>query len=360
MNRISEFGRRLGKALQDISVKLIRLYHPQTWKEKGLLWSTGLFLVTLVIIATVLAFIWSREPEPFDVRANALEMLNGDESRMVTGAATVTTTIRLAETLLDKPGGYLSNDITPPSIFLDNIPNWEFGVVVQIRDISRALRNDFSRSQSQSIEDKDLMLADPQFNFDTYSWMFPPTEREYGKGIKALQRYLNRLTDPNQPGAQFYARADNLREWLGVVEKRLGSLSQRLSASVGQLRVNTDLAGDSAATQSTSTSSNVYVKTPWMQIDNVFYEARGSSWALLHLMKAIEIDFDQVLAKKNARASLRQIIRELEGSQEPLYSPVILNGSGFGLVANHSLVMASYISRANAAIIDLRNLLEQG
>jgi hypothetical protein len=39
---------------------------------------------------------------------------------------------------------------------------------------------------------------------------------------------------------------------------------------------------------------------------------------------------------------------------------VILNGTGFGLVANHSLVMASYISRANAAVIDLRDLLEQG
>ena len=31
-------------------------------------------------------------------------------------------------------------------------------------------------------------------------------------------------------------------------------------------------------------------------------------------------------------------------------SPMILNGSGFGLMANHSLVMASYISRANAPL----------
>jgi hypothetical protein len=43
-----------------------------------------------------------------------------------------------------------------------------------------------------------------------------------------------------------------------------------------------------------------------------------------------------------------------------LGSPVILNGSGFGIFANHSLVMASYISRANAAVIDLRKLLEDG
>jgi hypothetical protein len=39
---------------------------------------------------------------------------------------------------------------------------------------------------------------------------------------------------------------------------------------------------------------------------------------------------------------------------------MILNGSGFGLWANHSLVMANYISRANAALIDLRELLAQG
>ena len=77
-------------------------------------------------------------------------------------------------------------------------------------------------------------------------------------------------------------------------------------------------------------------------------------------MKAIEIDFASVLEKKNARVSLQQIIRELEGTQRTVWSPVILNGNGFGMFANHSLVMASYISRANAALIDLRSLLEQG
>ena len=102
------------------------------------------------------------------------------------------------------------------------------------------------------------------------------------------------------------------------------------------------------------------VKTPWLEIDDIFYETRGSAWALIQFFKAVEIDFQQVLEKKNALVSLRQIIRELEASQETLWSPMILNGSGFGFVANHSLVMASYISSANAAIIDLRNLLQQG
>ena len=39
---------------------------------------------------------------------------------------------------------------------------------------------------------------------------------------------------------------------------------------------------------------------------------------------------------------------------------MVLNGDGFGPLANHSLVMGSHISRANAAIIDLRNLLAEG
>jgi len=39
---------------------------------------------------------------------------------------------------------------------------------------------------------------------------------------------------------------------------------------------------------------------------------------------------------------------------------MVLNGSGYGMLANHSLVMANYLSRASAALIDLRQLLSQG
>ncbi|HBM22224.1 MAG TPA: DUF2333 domain-containing protein, partial [Alcanivorax sp.] len=51
---------------------------------------------------------------------------------------------------------------------------------------------------------------------------------------------------------------------------------------------------------------------------------------------------------------------ELEATQQTLWSPVILNGSGFGVFANHSLVMANYITRANASLVDLRKLLQEG
>jgi hypothetical protein len=317
-------------------------------------------IAALFVLMLILTLWWNQTPDQFDPEKNAARMAAERQQQMVTGYTSTATLIQLTNSLLDKPGGYLSNDVMPPSIWMDNVPNWEFGVLIQIRDFSRALRNDISRSQSQSLEDADLAAAEPLFNFDNESWMFPPTEGEYKKGVNHLESYLARLSDSDHSDAQFYARADNLADWLAIVEKRLGSLSQRLSASVGQIRINTDLAGDSAANQSTPTSAEVITQTPWTKIDDVFYETRGSAWALIHLLKAVEHDFSDVLEKKNALVSVRQIIRELEASQETVWSPMILNGSGFGLIANHSLVMGSYISRANAAIIDLRSLLNQG
>ena len=319
---------------------------------------TGFGIVIIFIV--LLGFYWSSEPAAFSVQQKTAQKLALIGNDYVVGSNTTVALIMVAETLLNKLGGYLSNDVSPPGIYLDNIPNWEFGALVQVRDLSRTFRESFSRSQSQSTEDPDLIISEPKFHFSNDSWLFPATESEYAKAIDRLDSYLARISDPANTDAQFYARADNLADWLLAVESRLGSLSQRLSASVRQQRVNTDTSGEMAATQSTPVRSEVSVKTPWLQIDDIFYEARGGTWALMHFLQAVEVDFKDVLQDKNAEASLSQIIRELEASQRSIFFPIILNGSGFGIFANHSLAMANYISRANAAIIDLRRLLSQG
>jgi hypothetical protein len=348
---MQDFLERISAWFAGLGPRLSRLL-PRT----GGFWSRAsiILLALFVVIQLGLAWYWSREPEPFWVRWEV------EQPPAVAGYATTDTLIRVARTMLEKPGGYLSNDIAPPGVFLDNIPNWEFGVLVQVRDLARVLRNDYSRSQTQSLEDPDLARAEPAFNFDSESWILPTTESKYREGIRYLERYLARLEDAGEPDAQFFSRADNLRDWLAVMEKRLGDLSQRLSASVGQRRVNTDLAGEPVAQGATPRPDDIVVKTPWLQIDDVFYEARGASWALAQFLRAAEYDFREVLEDKNARVSLRQIIRELEAAQVPMRSPLVLNGSGFAIFANHSLVMASYLSRANSAVIDLRELLSQG
>lgn len=313
-------------------------------------WAVGV----LAVFIMVLGIYWSRSPDIFWVNRSV------NDERVVVGYATTDTLIRVAETMLDKPGGYLSNDVMPPGVFLDNTPNWELGVLQQVRDLARIIRNDYSRSQSQSKEDPDVRDGEQAFFIDNTSWIFPKAESEYRRASDGFRRYRDRLADDADTEAQFYARADNFREWLAQVEKRLGSLTRRLGDSVATTRINEDLAGDPSATASNPQRDQVDVQTSWFEVDDVFFEARGTAWALVHFFRAAEFDFSQVLEDKNATASVRQIIRELEASLQPLRSPMILNGSGYGFFANHSLVMANYLARANAAVINLRELLDQG
>ena len=268
--------------------------------------------LALFFLLYLLGVYWSFEPEQFDIRAEVTKAATADGVTPVVGYTTTTTLIRVTETLLNKPGGYLANDALPPSVFLDNIPAWEFGALEMIRDMALVMRQEFSRSQSQSAENKNLKVAQPQFNIDHTSWAIPSAEGEYQKAINELYAYRKALSQVNNQSAQFYARSDNLRGWIQEATKRLGSYSQRLSASVGREQINVDLAGDRVAKQSTLGSASMQLKTSWWDIDNEFYEARGACWALLHFLKAIEID------------------------------------------------LANYISRANAALIDLNDLLSQG
>lgn len=325
-------------------------------------------LVLAVVVALGLGGYWTLQPKKFDVAKNALDRAEalgrydgdsagGDDSAEVTtlvpGAVTVASAIQVAQTLLDKPGGWLYNDVTPPGILMDNMPNWEYGVLTELRDTVRSLRNDFSRSQTQSLENEDLKFADSEFNFDANAWVLPSAEVEYRQGVKALESYLQELLSGDSASARFYIRADNLGAYLAVVEKRLGGYGQRLTASVGDAELT-------AALRTAGQGKQAAERTAWDEIDDVFFEARGYSWALMHMMKALSIDFRDVLKDKNAEVSMQQIIRDLEQATMRKWSPIVLNGHGFGVLANHSLVLASYIARANAAVLDLRVLLERG
>ena len=170
-------------------------------------------VAVIVLINLVVGWYWSRTPDIFWVNQKS-----GGEGYVV-GYATTDTLIRVAETLLDKPGGFLSNDRTPPSVFLDNMPNWEFGVLQQVRDLARVMRNDYSRSQSQSREDPDLAPAEAAFFVDHKSWILPRPESEYRTGIEGFRRYrdASRVLRPHHNGPLSWQTRDYSTLACGVV-----------------------------------------------------------------------------------------------------------------------------------------------
>lgn len=322
--------------------------------------------MTYVLVVIGLGLHWSRQPPHFSITGLQLSEVESSGGAPVSGTAVVAAAIGVLEVLLEKPGGFLYNDIALPGIYLDNIPSWEYGALKELRDSVRALRNDFSRSRTQSVESERMKRADVRLAIDPGSWLMPSAEVEYRQALDELRLFMRDLSLGGGANAVFYPRADNLAAYLAVVEKRLGSLAVRLSASVGDHELTSGLVPPMTSDSGIQLPDedlppqSARLSTPWHQVDDVFYEARGYTWALLHMMQAIAIDFADVLAAKNALVSVQQIIRELEAATKPMISPIVLNGHGYGFLANHSLVMASYLSRANAAVLDLRILMQQG
>ncbi|PKM11631.1 MAG: DUF2333 domain-containing protein [Gammaproteobacteria bacterium HGW-Gammaproteobacteria-3] len=342
---------------------------PRSDQHKGLKWSIGVIVAILLIVEIILGAWWGAEPGSFSVYDEAIARTQEtNTTTMPVGFVYANTLAKIADVILHKPGGYITNDVAPPGVFLDNISSWEYGALVMLRDGATALRNHFARDQSQSAEDPDLAMAEPYFYYERNSWALPSTEAEYEKGIAALHRYMARLQDPKRgKPAYFYSRADNLWQYIEIVIKRLGGLSTRLSASGSgsemrniafELPPDPDL---TATEQKIVDLKTAPIRaTPWLEIDNVFYEARGASWALLHILRAIEHDFRDILIDKRAMNTVDIMIHAMENSLGPILSPMILDGGGFGLFANYSLTMANYIARANAAALDLRDLMNRG
>ena len=310
----------------------------------------GLYVLILLALGLWgLSVYWSIEPDPLPVPS-----VSGNQP---TGVATTDQLIGSIRVLLNKPGGFISNDVMPPGDLMDNMPSWEYGALIELRAFTQLMRNQISRGQAQSMRDPDLAHAQPRLNVSHRSWMFPRAEGAYEQALDDLVHYRRRLEGKTGPEAHFYARAKDLRLWMEVVARRLGGLAKELEMAGGRKdggRALTGPAQGSAKGQGTPVQ-----QVSWWQVDNLFYRARGSAWALLNLCRGIQIDFHQVLVDKNALSTFKSLETTLAATQRPMYSPIVFSGDDFGLLANHTLTMAAFLATADATAINLQSLMQQ-
>ncbi|MDG1157497.1 MAG: DUF2333 family protein, partial [Litorivicinaceae bacterium] len=104
--------------LESLKTRLASLGRQSTWVAAGL----GACVLYL-LGAVLLGIHWSQPPEQRSVD-EVLTTTAPVDQNVTIGNATVGALIFITETLLEKPGGYLSNDVTPPGLWLDNMPNW--------------------------------------------------------------------------------------------------------------------------------------------------------------------------------------------------------------------------------------------
>ena len=298
-------------------------------------------LVLLLLFVIVVMILSSRKPGPLQV-----EGVNPE----VQGSRFVRTNQALIEQMLDN---WLPNDLFWPTVFLDNMPNYQIGQLEVIRYNVRVLRDNLSRMRTTDKLDPDAEAAFTSLSNDPYKWWFPSAESKWKLASKKLESYHRNLVGGE---ANFYPRADNLVELLTQYASLMGGLNTRLINAPGD--IHTTLTLDETREGKQPGSEVVNIDIPWHEIDDNFYYAQGAAYALHESFKAIRVDFLGVLRDKNSLKLVDKILENLGRCDfEPL---LVTNGDPDSIFANHSLNLSGVFNDARQKIDSLIVSLKQG
>jgi hypothetical protein len=267
--------------------------------------------------------------------------------RQKPGVFLTSTIIRIAEGMT---AHWLPNDILWPTALLDNPQSFQLGELEALRYAVKSLRDDLSRMRTTDQIDPNIDRAASYLFFEPTRWAFPSAENRYRRAIEDLERYREQL---EKDAAAFSPRADNLHKFIGDLASLLGGVSNRLANAPRDVRtrITEETAGDVVLER----EEEIRHLTPWRQIDDNFYYARGVLYVIRQLMLAVKYDFSDVITQRNAGNLVTAIIRTLDRTQfEPL---MIANGDRGSLWANHSLQLQALLEDARQKMRSLQNVL---
>lgn len=228
-----------------------------------------------------------------------------------------------------------------PSSLLDNMPNFQMGVVYAVSRFAIEMTDVLGRTRGSSQVDMDLDRASGLLKYDGTIWMWEPTtsmmptasaEKQYRAGMAALVRYNLRL---GAGKAVYDKRADNLIAFLERVAADLGSASAALD-------------------QRTVESNAGWFDT---RADDTFYATKGRLYAYYLLLREIGNDFAAILAEKAVENVWQQMMANLRtaAALDPL---IISNGAADGLLMpSHLTAQGFYLLRARTQLREVANIL---
>ncbi len=264
----------------------------------------------------------------------------------IKGTHFIKTNLTLVEQMLEN---WLPNDLFWPTIFLDNMPNFQIGQLEVVRYNIRVLRDNLSRMRTTDKLDPYAEAAFTALSNDPYKWWFPSAESKWKLSYKNLQSFYEKLLKGD---SNFYPRADNLVELLNQYLSLMGGANTRLINAPGDIKKTLSIEKDKEGQRL------VDIDIPWTQIDDNFYYAQGIAYALYESFKAIKIDFKDVLIDKNSMELVDKILEYLERCYfEPL---IIFNGDPDSIFANHSLNLSGVFNDARQKMNSLTVALMQG
>lgn len=264
------------------------------------------------------------------------------QAQLKTGeSAAVAMAVALIDREVNKNGWTANDPFFKPTTILDNMPNYQQGMVAALARFGFELTDQLGRTRGSSQADADLQEAAGLLQYPGDKWLWGegsriiPTataEQQYKRALNALQAYNERLAS----GAAVYERrSDNLLATLDRIALDLGSSSAVIDVHVSE-----------------ESGWPIHRRT-----DNIYYNVKGQLYGYYMILNALGDDFSEVIAEKNLTKPYNQMLRSLEmaATQEP---GIILNGTpdSQGLPC-HLCGQGFYLLRARTQLREITNIL---
>lgn len=240
--------------------------------------------------------------------------------------------------------GWPANDpFFMPGSILDNMPNYQNGMIYALSRFAIELSDQLGRSRGSSSIDPDLDRAAGLLKYPGDIWIFDlsrslaPTassESQYREARRALLAFNQRLAAQQ---ATFDIRADNLIETLERFNSDLGSMSGTIDE---HLRENSG----------------------WLlnfQVDDIFYQTKGRLYGYYMIIKALGQDFAPVIKERNLEGVWDQMLENAReaATQQPW---VVLNGSPSSqFIPSHLATQGFLLLRLRTQLREITSVLQK-
>ena len=224
-----------------------------------------------------------------------------------------------------------------PSAYLDNMPNFQKGMMRAIAVIAKTLPNQikcFEQRDEQSLENIAVLL-----DYPADVWIFangdnlkiaPSSSRQYRKALKRLR---NLSDDLKQKQCFLYGDANSLAVLLSVVD---GELSEIINALDEQI----------------NSGENGWFDT---KVDDVFYFNMGKVYAYALVLQKFGSDYEKVLGNRNQ--DWNSLLNNMQNAFEIAPKLVVNAKLNDATKANHLVYLGYYVAKAKYILLEIREKL---
>lgn len=228
-----------------------------------------------------------------------------------------------------------------PTLLMDNMPNYQTGILKTVRTTALELKDHVARLRGAGGTDQDLEDAYQSLSFPPDKWYInasapfisSSSSNNYKRAVTSLRKYNARVASGQ---ALYEKRADTLEATLDRMALSLGNASNMLDQQVD-------------AGQRKFIDFNA---------DNVFYDARGQAYAAYIILAALRTDYSDLIAQRQLGKLWDDMLQDLRELQQvdPL---VVTNGKSGGLVPNDLLSQNAKLGQVRSRLREITSILQQ-